>query len=75
MNGAEQVNRAILSTCILFFLFMVVLLRAIFLCVGMSLGVWKMQECKLVGYGVDTLILNVRYADKQGLPVQQELDE
>ncbi len=30
---------------------------------------------KLVGYGVDTLILNVRYADKQGQPVKQELDE
>lgn len=35
-----------------------------------------MQETvKLVGYGVDTLILNVRYADKQGQPVKQELDE
>ncbi len=29
----------------------------------------------LVGYGVDTLVLNVRYADKQGQPVKQELDE
>ncbi|MHB8600162.1 MAG: hypothetical protein ACYDER_25550 [Ktedonobacteraceae bacterium] len=34
-----------------------------------------MQECKLVGYGVDTLILNVRYVDMQGSPVKQELDE
>lgn len=32
-------------------------------------------DIKLVGYGVDTLILNVRYADKQGQPVKQELDE
>ncbi len=30
---------------------------------------------KLVGYGVDTLILNVRYTDKNGQPVKQELDE
>ena len=29
----------------------------------------------LVGYGVDTLILNVRYADRQGQPVKRELDE
>ncbi len=29
----------------------------------------------LVGYGVDTLILNVRYADSQGQPVKRELDE
>ncbi|HVB26045.1 MAG TPA: hypothetical protein VNG51_29160 [Ktedonobacteraceae bacterium] len=35
-----------------------------------------MQESvKLIGYGVDTLILNVRYADKHGQPVKQELDE
>ncbi len=30
---------------------------------------------KLVGYGVDTLILNVRYSDSKGQPVKQELDE
>lgn len=30
---------------------------------------------QLVGYSVDTLILNVRYADKQGQPVKQELEE
>jgi hypothetical protein len=29
----------------------------------------------LVGYGVDTLILNVRYTDKHAQPVKQELDE
>src|SRR6266700_2750914 len=35
-----------------------------------------MQETiKLVGYGVDTLILNVRYSDSKGQPVKQELDE
>src|SRR5260370_40063735 len=34
-----------------------------------------MHEPKLVGYGVDTLILNVRYTDKDGQPVKQELDE
>ncbi len=34
-----------------------------------------MSMVKLVGYGVDTLILNVRYTDKQGQPVKQELDE
>src|SRR5438270_12753575 len=34
-----------------------------------------MQESKLVGYGVDTLILNVRYSDSKGQPVKQELDE
>ena len=38
--------------------------------------VMSMQKTvKLVGYGVDTLILNVRYADKQGQPVKQELDD
>ena len=30
---------------------------------------------KLVGYGVDTLIINVRYSDGKGQPVRQELDE
>jgi hypothetical protein len=33
------------------------------------------EHVKLVGYGVDTLILNVRYSDKKGQPVKQELDE
>jgi Phage integrase family len=33
------------------------------------------ESIKLVGHGVDTLILNVRYADKQGQPVKQRLDE
>ncbi len=33
------------------------------------------QSSKLVAYGVDTLILNVRYADKQGQPIKQELHE
>ncbi len=30
---------------------------------------------KLVGYGVDTLVLNVRYTDKNFSPIQKELDE
>src|SRR5438067_10123789 len=34
-----------------------------------------MSNIALVGYGVDTLILNVRYADHDGRPVKQELDE
>ena len=34
-----------------------------------------MQETKLIGYGVDTLLINVRYADSTGQPVKQELDE
>ncbi len=34
-----------------------------------------MQEPQLVGYGVDTLLLNVRYTDKHAQPVKQELDE
>src|SRR6184192_3751431 len=35
-----------------------------------------MEECiKLVGYGVDTLILNVRYSDSKAQPVKQELNE
>src|SRR5947209_11416596 len=34
-----------------------------------------MQAIKLVGYGVDTLILNVRYSDSKGQPLKQELDE
>jgi len=29
----------------------------------------------LVGYGVDTLILNVRYSDSSFSPIKQELDE
>src|SRR5256885_9543843 len=34
-----------------------------------------MSNIKLVGYGVDTLVLNVRYSDSKGQPVKQELDE
>ena len=35
-----------------------------------------MEECiKLVGYGVDTLILNVRHSDSRCQPVKQELEE
>ena len=34
-----------------------------------------MEKIKLVGYGVDTLILNVRYADSALEPIQKELDE
>lgn len=34
-----------------------------------------MSKSTLVGYGVDTLILNVRYTDEQDKPVKQELDE
>ncbi len=30
---------------------------------------------KLVAYGVDTLLLNVRYCDKNNQPVKQELAE
>ncbi len=30
---------------------------------------------RLMGTGVDTLLLNVRYADASGKPVKQELDE
>ncbi len=33
-----------------------------------------MHDIQLVGYGVDTLILHVRYADTDGQPVKQELD-
>ncbi len=32
------------------------------------------EKVKLVGYGVDTPVLNVRYADQQFQPIQQELD-
>jgi hypothetical protein len=32
-----------------------------------------MQEPKLVGYGVDTLILNMRYTNEQYQPIKQEL--
>jgi hypothetical protein len=31
------------------------------------------QEVKVVGRGVDTLVLNVCYADKQFQPIKQEL--
>ena len=33
------------------------------------------ERINLVGYGVDTLILNVRYCDSKGQPLKQELDE
>lgn len=33
-----------------------------------------MTETKIVGRGVDTLILNVCYADQQFQPIKQELD-
>ena len=34
-----------------------------------------MLNVKIVGRGVDTLVLNVCYADKQFMPVKQELAE
>lgn len=34
-----------------------------------------MSNINLVGSGVDTLILNVRYCDSKGFPLKQELDE
>ena len=34
-----------------------------------------MRNIELVGYGVDTLILNVRYSDSKGQPIKQEPDE
>src|SRR2546421_11562655 len=34
-----------------------------------------MSNMNLVGSGVDTLIVNVRYSDSKGQPVKQELDE
>jgi hypothetical protein len=37
-------------------------------------GVQLMTEIKIVGRGVDTLVLNVCYADKQFQPIKQELD-
>lgn len=39
------------------------------------LEMYIQESLKLVGYGVDTLILNVCYADKQDQPIKQELDE
>lgn len=33
-----------------------------------------MTEIKIVGCGVDTLVLIVSYADKQFQPIKQELD-
>ena len=33
-----------------------------------------MSEVKIVGRGVDTLVLNVSYADKQFRLIKQELD-
>jgi hypothetical protein len=33
-----------------------------------------MSEVKLVGRGVDTLVLNIFYADKQFQPIKQELN-
>ena len=32
-----------------------------------------MSEVKIVGRGIDTLVLNVSYADKQFQPIKQEL--
>src|SRR5207248_3184553 len=32
-------------------------------------------QIKLVGYGVDTLVVNIRYADEKLQPIQKELDE
>jgi len=32
-----------------------------------------MTNIKLVAYGVDTLILNIRYADSNGQPIKQGL--
>ena len=37
-------------------------------------GVMPMS-ISLVGYGVDTLVINVRYADSAFQPIKQELDE
>src|SRR6202023_2701010 len=37
-------------------------------------GVCAMSEVKIVGRGVDTLVLNVCYADKQFQPIKQELN-
>ena len=34
-----------------------------------------MQEPRLVGYGVDTLILNMRYTDEKYWPIKKELSE
>ena len=34
-----------------------------------------MQEVKSVGCGVDTLVLNICYADKHFRPIKQELDQ
>ncbi len=33
-----------------------------------------MLELKIVGRGVDTLVLNIYFADKQFQPIKQELD-
>src|SRR5437660_7453492 len=33
-----------------------------------------MSEAKVIGRGVDTLVLNICYADKQFQPIKQELD-
>jgi len=33
-----------------------------------------MKTIQLVGHGVDTLILNVRYSDSSFAPIEQELD-
>ena len=34
-----------------------------------------MSEVRIIGRGVDTLVLNVCYADKQFQPIKQELDQ
>ena len=36
-------------------------------------GVESVSEVKIVGWGVDTLVLNVCYSDKHFQPVKQEL--
>ena len=33
------------------------------------------ERIKLVGYGVDTLILNMRYTDEAYQPIKRELEE
>ncbi len=33
------------------------------------------SSAKLLSYGIDTLVLNVRYTDKNLQPVKRELDE
>jgi hypothetical protein len=35
---------------------------------------WTLPEIKVVGRGVDTLVLNTCYADKQFQPIKQEMN-